>query len=231
MKKYSFVVIVILFGIFISSCASKRNYFSSENYLKNYVRISDALKPYQGIHDTTFVRLLPFEGHFVLDMKYATTANFLNSKVYDCSACYLRMKTLRNLIEANYEFLQMGYRIKLFDCYRPLAIQKKMWQIMPNPDYVADPQKGSIHNRGGAVDITLVDSAGVELDMGTTFDHFGPEAAHAYKKVSKKVRANRALLKEIMLRHNFKSFKTEWWHYNLSESNKDSLANFMWKCD
>ena len=167
---------------------------------------------------------------FVFDIKYASADNFLKTQVYDCAECYLRMKTVRNLIEANNEFLQLGYRIKIYDCYRPLAIQKKMWAIMPDADYVADPKRGSIHNRGGAVDITLVDLDGVELDMGTAFDHFGPEAAHAFKKLPKNVLANRKMLKEIMLRHNFRAFKSEWWHYNLAESIKDPLANFKWEC-
>lgn len=228
---YKILLLGILFGFLLTSCNSVNYRFSNEKYLRMNALNIQALKMYEGIHDTVFVRLKNNEGQFLLDMKYATAENFLKTPVYDCSECYLRMKTIRNLIEANNEFLQLGYRIKLFDCYRPLDIQKKMWQIMPNADYVADPQKGSIHNRGGAVDLTLVDLNGVELDMGTPFDHFGPEAAHAYKKLPKKVRANRALLKEIMLRHNFKSFKSEWWHYNVFESNKDPLANFKWICN
>jgi D-alanyl-D-alanine dipeptidase len=164
-------------------------------------------------------------------MKYATADNFLKNKVYDCEECYLRLKTVKSLIEANEEFKLLGYRIKLFDCYRPLDIQKKMWAIMPNADYVANPAKGSIHNRGGAVDITLIDENGTELDMGTSFDFFGPEASHNYEGISRKIRKNRTLLKSIMLKHNFKSFDSEWWHYNLIDSSKDNLANFKWDCN
>ena len=76
--------------------------------------------------------------------------------MYDCAECFLRLKTVKALIMANDKFIKKGYKIKLFDCYRPLDIQKKMWALVPNPEYVADPAKGSIHNRGGAVDITLV---------------------------------------------------------------------------
>jgi D-alanyl-D-alanine dipeptidase len=141
------------------------------------------------------------------------------------------MKTIKNLIDANTEFMQKGYRIKLFDCYRPLDIQKKMWAIVPNIDYVADPKKGSIHNRGGAIDITLVDKEGNELDMGTPFDFFGIKASHNYKDLPNKILKNRNYLKEIMLKHHFKSFDSEWWHYNLDGSIKYPLANFKWKCD
>ena len=116
------------------------------------------------ITDTTFVNLKDYSTDFVYDMKYATTDNFLKAKVYDCAECFLRLKTVKTLVKANKEFIRKGYRIQLFDCYRPLDIQKRMWQIVSNPEYVADPAKGSIHNRGGAVDITLVDNNGVALD-------------------------------------------------------------------
>ena len=132
------------------------------------------------VNDTSFVNLKEYSSDFVYDMKYATKDNFLKAKVYDCAECYLRLKTAKALILANSKFMKLGYRIKIYDCYRPLDIQKKMWTLVSNPIYVANPSKGSIHNRGGAVDITLVDSNGKELDMGTPFDFFGPEASHNY---------------------------------------------------
>ncbi len=181
--------------------------------------------------DTTFVRLKDYSNDFVYDMKYATEDNFLKVQVYDCAECYLRLKTVKALITANEKFLKLGYKIKLFDCYRPLSVQKKMWKIVSNPEYVADPAKGSIHNRGGAVDITLVDETGTELDMGTAFDFFGKEAAHNYDGLSKEILKNRKKLRKIMLKSGFKSFDSEWWHYNLSGSNKDPLSDFKWECN
>lgn len=181
--------------------------------------------------DTTFVSLKNYSSEFVYDMKYATTDNFLNSKVYDCAECYLRLKTVNSLVNANKAFVKRGYRIKIFDCYRPVDIQKKMWEIVPNPEYVADPKKGSIHNRGGAVDITLVDKNGNELDMGTSFDYFGPKAGHNYKNLSAKVRSNRKLLRKIMQRNGFLIFESEWWHYNLQDAKKNPVSNFRWRCD
>lgn len=227
--KYTSLLLIIIFFISCKSTESKLS--NKKELLKNNYLKGNSIALYEGINDTTFVKLKNFSGDFVFDMKYATDANFLKTKVYDCDECYLRMKTIKNLIDANAEFQSLGYKIKLFDCYRPLDIQKKMWEIVPNADYVADPKKGSIHNRGGAVDITLVDRDGKELDMGTSFDFFGPEAAHNYQGVSRKIRKNRTLLKEIMLKHNFKSFDSEWWHYNLVDSNKDKLANFKWECN
>jgi D-alanyl-D-alanine dipeptidase len=183
------------------------------------------------VNDTTFVNLKNYSNDFVYDMKYATSDNFLKAKVYDCAECFLRFKTVKALIEANDSFIKLGYKIKLFDCYRPLDIQKKMWKIVPNPSYVADPSKGSIHNRGGAVDITLVDVNGKELEMGTPFDFFGIEASHNYPNLSKEIKDNRELLKKVMMEKGFNIFDSEWWHYNLKSALNDKVSNAKWTCD
>ena len=182
------------------------------------------------VNNSTFVNLKQYSQDFEYDMKYATEDNFLKAKVYDCAECFLRLKTVNALIDANKKFLEKGYKIKIFDCYRPLDIQKKMWKIVSNPKYVADPAKGSIHNRGGAVDITLIDSLGKELDMGTPFDFFGIEASHNYPNVSDNVKQNRILLKTIMTSSGFNSFDSEWWHYNLKTALNDAVSNAKWDC-
>lgn len=212
---------VLLFSLSLCmlSCKSQIVDFGTSN--KNLTRVND----------TTFVSLKDYSQDFVYDMKYATADNFLKAKVYDCAECYLRLKTVKALIEANTEFIKMGYKIKLFDCYRPLDIQKRMWKIVSNPSYVADPSKGSIHNRGGAVDITLVDFNGKELDMGTPFDFFGIEASHNYQNFSQEILKNRRLLKKIMRNHGFNSFDSEWWHYNLKAALNDNVSNAKWQCD
>lgn len=188
------------------------------------------LKTFDGLADTTFVRLADFSADFVYDMRYATENNFLKAKVYPCAECYTRVKTAKALIKANKEFMQKGVKIKFFDCYRPNSVQYKMWEIVPNPQYVADPVKGSIHNKGGAVDITLVDLEGKELDMGTDFDFFGKRAYHDNMDLPEEVIQNRKLLKETMEKYGFWSIRTEWWHYNLSAGSNDKVANFVWEC-
>ena len=183
------------------------------------------------VNDTTFVNLKDYSKDFVYDMKYATSDNFLKAKVYDCAECFLRLKTVKAMISANADLMTRGYKIKIFDCYRPLDIQKRMWKIMSNPSYVADPSKGSIHNRGGAVDITLVNFEGKELDMGTAFDFFGIEAGHNYQNLSNEVKSNRALLKSIMIHNGFNSLDSEWWHYNFKSALNDAVSNTKWKCN
>ncbi len=184
-----------------------------------------------GLSDSTFVRLADFSDGFAYDMRYATENNFLKAQVYECAECYTRVKTVKALLAANKTFRQQGVKIKFFDCYRPNSVQYKMWKIVPNPQYVANPVKGSIHNKGGAVDITLVTLEGKELDMGTDFDFFGKRAYHDNLELPQEVLDNRKLLKETMEKHGFWSTRTEWWHYNLQGASKDPIANFKWKCE
>jgi D-alanyl-D-alanine dipeptidase len=216
---HSKLVAVLGILLFLVSCKSKK--VLSENLPINKTIVND----------TAFVNLKDYSTDFVYDMKYSSSDNFLKSKVYDCAECYLRLKTVKALMEANTIFMKKGYKIKLFDCYRPLDIQKKMWEIVPNPIYVANPSKGSIHNRGGAIDITLVDKKGKELEMGTAFDFFGIEASHNYPNFSSKIKRNRKLLRRVMIQQKFNSFDSEWWHYNLKSALNDPVSNAKWKCD
>ncbi|MBB1567954.1 MAG: M15 family metallopeptidase [Capnocytophaga sp.] len=178
-----------------------------------------------------FVRLKDLSSDFVYELKYATPDNFLKQAVYDCGECYLRKSTAEALVKANKAFIQLGYRIKLFDCYRPLSVQKKMWKILPGTHYVANPAKGSKHNRGAAVDLTLVDAQGKELNMGTPFDFFGKEAHHTYTEHTKEVLENRKLLKETLNKYNFKSIYSEWWHYEYRPEMQSKVENFEWQCE
>ena len=178
-----------------------------------------------------FVRLKDLSPDFVYELKYATPDNFLKQAVYDCGECYLRKSTAEALVKANEAFKQLGYRIKLFDCYRPLSVQKKMWKILPGTHYVANPAKGSKHNRGAAVDLTLVDAQGKELNMGTPFDFFGKEAHHTYTEHPKEVLENRKLLKETLDKYNFKSIYSEWWHYEYRPEMQSKVENFEWQCN
>nr|WP_148639188.1 M15 family metallopeptidase [Aquimarina longa] len=190
---------------------------------------SDIIKG--SVNEEDFVNIEDISSDFILDMKYATSDNFLKEKVYSCAKCYVRKKVAEALVKANNDLLNQGYRIKLFDCYRPYSVQKKMWKIFPNPGYVADPKGGSIHNRGAAVDITLVRSAGGHVDMGTDFDYFGKEAHHSYNKFSKTVLGNRKLLRETMEKHGFKIIRTEWWHYNFKSKTRFKISDFRWECE
>jgi D-alanyl-D-alanine dipeptidase len=187
-------------------------------------------KSFENLADTTFVRLADYSNDFEYDLRYATENNFLKAKVYECAECYTRVKTAKALIKANDDFISKGLKIKFYDCYRPNSVQYKMWEIVPNPQYVANPVKGSIHNKGGAVDITLVTTTGEELDMGTDFDFFGKKAYHDNMDLPQEILDNRRVLKETMEKYGFWSIRTEWWHYNLASASNDRIADFKWEC-
>ncbi|NMM49971.1 M15 family metallopeptidase [Marinigracilibium pacificum] len=182
--------------------------------------------------DTSFVFIENLSDDFMYDMRYATEDNFINKKVYDCDKCMIRKEVAMALINANREFMKLGYKIKFYDCYRPLDVQKEMWKIYPKPGYVANPYNGgSIHNRGGAVDLTLVDMEGNEIAMGTDFDYFGKKANHTFQDLPENIISNRKLLKSIMLKHGFKHINTEWWHYNYTNARQYPISNTKTKCD
>lgn len=178
-----------------------------------------------------FVNIKTLSPEILLDMKYATADNFLGQVVYDCAECYLRKATAQALVAAQKDFVARGYSLKLFDCYRPLSVQKKMWKILPGTHYVANPAKGSKHNRGAAVDLTLVEIAtGKEVDMGTPFDTFSPKAHHSYIDLPKEVLAHRQLLKEVLGKHNFKPIFSEWWHYEYRPEMTSPVEDLAWPC-
>jgi D-alanyl-D-alanine dipeptidase len=153
----------------------------------------------------------------VLDLRYNTTANFFNQKLYSTDEAYLTLATVRRLRLVQDSLRTRGLGLKIFDGYRPRAVQYVMFAIFPNPTYVADPSSGSNHNRGGAVDLSIVDLAtGEEVPMPTDFDHFGPEAGHTWSfGLSPQQVANRDLLRTIMEQvGGFTSYEPEWWHYH-----------------
>ena len=186
---------------------------------------------YMQLRDSSFVKLSMLDLNFSYDMKYATTDNFLKEKVYNCDDCWLRFETAKKVIRANEILRKRGLHIHFFDCYRPLSVQKKMWKLFPDKRYVADPEQGSNHNRGTAVDITIADSLGNILDMGTDFDHFGRKAHYAYKKLPDTVVNNRVLLRQVMEQAGFWGITSEWWHFNLNKSYRYGVSDFEVRCD
>ncbi|RZS99802.1 M15 family metallopeptidase [Aquimarina brevivitae] len=205
----------------------EKNIKERDGYLSKKDASSDR---FSNIQDDEFVNIEELSNNFMLDMRYATNNNFLKESVYDCAKCFVRGKVAKAILQAQKELMRKGYRIQFFDCYRPHSVQKKMWKIVSDPGYVANPKGGSVHNRGAAIDITLTDLKGNPLDMGTDFDHFGKEAAHAYAKLSDEVKENRKLLRTTMEKYGFTTIRTEWWHYNFQGGKKYEIADFTWDC-
>lgn len=177
-----------------------------------------------------WVDLDTLESGILLDIRYAGKANFVGEQMYPCGKCLLRPEVMKSLQAVHQELSKVGLYLKVFDCYRPGEIQKKLWEKVPNAAYVAPPSKGSNHNRGMAVDIGLVNSCGEELDMGSEFDHLGRKSHHDHLDHSVDVLARRKMLKEAMEAEGFSSIRTEWWHYNYYKVDYP-LSYFIWECD
>ena len=181
-------------------------------------------------YDTTqWTDLHLLDSTIVIDMRYATTNNFVKEKMYDCSRCFLRPQVAQQIVAAHKMLQEGGLGLKMLDCFRPRPIQQKLWDKFQNPRYVTPPSKGSMHNRGAAVDLTIVDQDGNQLDMGTPFDYFGKEAHHAYTNLSEEILANRKLLKGTMAEVGLKPITTEWWHYSY-QSKSYELSDMLWNC-
>lgn len=192
---------------------------------------SKPVQPAPPDYDTTqWAELTHLAPDVLLDLRYATVNNFVDEKMYDCPRCFLRPEVARAVVAAHEDLKKQGLGLKMYDCYRPRPIQWKLWNKVPDSRYVADPRKGSMHNRGMAVDLTIVDSLGNELDMGTDFDFFGIEAYHSYAGHSDEVHENRQLLLETMEDHGFRSTSTEWWHYSYKPKTF-SIDDWVWGCD
>lgn len=153
-----------------------------------------------------------------LDIRYATTNNFTGRKVYPCVKAYLHKSTAVKLDNVQKKLESKDFGLKVYDAYRPLSVQKIFWKIVPDERYVADPAKGSRHNRGSAVDVTLVElESGKELEMPSGYDDFTERAHYAYTNLSPEAISNRALLRATMTECGFVPLETEWWHFDDSD--------------
>lgn len=152
----------------------------------------------------------------VLDIRYATADNFVGEAVYDQNYAMLHPKAASCLRKAIKSAKELGFGVKIFDAFRPFKVQEFLFSKFPNGNYVSDPKTGLItHCRGIAVDITLLDKDGKELEMGTGFDDFSPKAHHGSEGLTEEEKQNRAILLKIMQDAGFELYKYEWWHYQL----------------
>lgn len=151
-----------------------------------------------------------------IDIVYATPNNFTGKKIYHRPACFLHPDAAQLLRQAIAVARPLGYRLKVLDAFRPSEAQWKLWEHTPNPDFIADPRRGSPHSMGVAVDVTLLETdGGAELDMGTPFDDLRQLSYHGNRDIPAEAQKNRIILMGIMTTAGFDFFRNEWWHYQL----------------
>ena len=166
-----------------------------------------------------------------LDLRYATANNFMHQKLYPhLRTTWLRKAAADSLANVQKELIPLGLCVKIFDAYRPYSITEKMWEKVNDERYAANPKNGSGHNRGIAVDLTIINlQTKVELDMGTGFDNFSDTAHISFGGLPYQSLKNRALLREVMEKHGFIALKTEWWHFSLPNSEDYELLDIPFR--
>ena len=161
-----------------------------------------------------FVDIEIFCPSIKVEVIYASKNNFTNQIHYPIAKCFLRRDVAKRLANVQKDLEKIGLGLKIFDGYRPHSVTVSFWNLIKDIRYVADPALGSKHNRGAAVDVTLVDFDGKELEMPTPIDEMTERAHRDYDQLTKRTLANRDLLEEMMTRHGFIPLATEWWHFD-----------------
>lgn len=160
----------------------------------------------------------------VIDLRYATADNFTGAVLYPSGTCKLRRAVATRLVKAAALLRAQDRRLLIWDCYRPTAIQAELWKRVPDERYVANPEKGSRHNRGAAVDLGLVDREGNAVELPTKFDEFS-SAAHRKRALAGKRGREAARLERAMVRAGFVPLPTEWWHFDAPDAARYPLSN------
>lgn len=176
--------------------------------------------------DTDYVRIKDYIPSLYIDLKYATKDNFTGQVIYDFDDAYLRYGTVKKLKQVQDELLKQGYSLKIWDAYRPFDAQKKLWEVVNDSRYVANPAKGPrSHNLGGTVDITLVLQDGTDVEMPTEFDDFSAKADRHYEEINVEAVKNVQILEKTMYKYGFIGYKNEWWDY--SDTSHYSFEDFQ----
>lgn len=162
-----------------------------------------------------FVRVRDYISDIVVELKYATSGNFTGTVIYDFTDVYLRYSTVVKLMDVQAELREQGLKLKIWDAFRPLDAQQKLWNAKPDPNFVSNPQTGTnSHSRGNTLDVTLVDKNDKELEMPTGFDDFTTYADRDYSDCTDSAAKNATILQDAMTKHGFKGLQSEWWHFS-----------------
>jgi D-alanyl-D-alanine dipeptidase len=219
----SFTAILIAF-LAVSSC---RNIKKENPYgIEVTDNIAEYLEQVKQDEQKQFVDLGTYIPGIVLDIRYATANNFTGEKIYESADAFARKPVADALLAVQGELKTMGLGLKVFDAYRPYSATLRFYEVYPDTTFVAAPWRGSVHNTGCAVDVTLVElPSGAEMEMPTPFDDFTEKAAHSFNDLPENILKNRKILRDVMTRHGFSVYEAEWWHYNFKERSDFEIMN------
>jgi zinc D-Ala-D-Ala dipeptidase len=226
--------IYLLVTVIFSTGFKGKTYAQDSSYTRPPV--TDQWKVYrdQALHDSSkkMVELKSMIPGIVYDLRYAGINNFMRRRMYAAGTnnTFLRLPAAKALRQVQMELNEKGLGLKIFDAYRPYSVTVLFWELVKDERYVANPSKGSGHNRGIAVDLTIIDSkTGKELDMGTGFDNFTDTAHSTFTALPEQVLQNRKLLRTTMEKYGFKVLDTEWWHFYLPDASRYEILDIEFK--
>ncbi len=177
-----------------------------------------------------FVNIEHIDPRIILDIRYATTNNFTKKILYSEPKCFLRASVAEKLHRVQNDLEPLGLGLKIYDGYRPLSVQRELYRLAPNKKYVANPAIGSKHNRGAAVDVTLIRlSDGAELSMPSGYDEFTKRAHRNYAGATEEEKKNSKLLELYMMKQGFLPLAHEWWHYDAEDWRKFPIMDIPFK--
>lgn len=204
------IIILVLSFFLIDGFAQQPNKYGLKT--TNLTEYKNSIKQFP---EKELVDLQNFIPMVVLDIRYATTNNFTKEKIYNLPKAYARKSVARALLKAQQEFNTLGYGIKIFDAYRPYKATVRFYEVYKDTTYVASPYRGSRHNRGCAIDMTLVNlKTGEELKMPTGYDSFRKEAWPSSPVKDPEIKKNRDLIISVMKKYGFRVNSSEWWHFD-----------------
>lgn len=225
----TFAVIVII-AAGMTACGQKKNVTTDDVSEKEMANIQETaaqevtaqeiitqeITTEKEPEDDEYVLVNKYIPDIYVELMYATDNNFTGVRIYDFTDAYLRYGTVKKLANVQKELKEQGYSLKIWDAYRPFEAQQKLWEVYPDPNYVANPANGmKKHNLGGTVDITMVAADGSVISMPTEFDDFSLKADRNYSDIEdEEAVKNVMILQNAMENNGFTGYQGEWWDYS-----------------
>lgn len=223
--KYVAISVAIMIILGMTACEQKKNVITDKIIETETVSIQETITQKVTIQEITtekepeddeYVLVKKYMPDIYVELMYATENNFTGVRIYDFTDAYLRYGTVKKLANVQKELKEQGYRLKIWDAYRPFEAQQKLWEVYPDPNYVANPANGmKKHNLGGTVDITMVAADGSVISMPTEFDDFSLKADRDYSDIEDEEAVNNVMILQNAMENNgFTGYQGEWWDYS-----------------
>lgn len=221
--KYVAISVAIMIILGMTACGQKKNVITDKTIETVSIQetavqeiITQEITTEKEPEDDEYVLVNKYIPDIYVELMYATDNNFTGVRIYDFTDAYLRYGTVKKLANVQKELKEQGYSLKIWDAYRPFEAQQKLWEVYPDPNYVANPANGmKKHNLGGTVDITMVAADGSIIPMPTEFDDFSLKADRNYSDIDNEEAVNNVMILQNAMENNgFTGYQGEWWDYS-----------------